>query len=81
MLVEETYDKENQIMAYREFPIINFYDQPMCLSVHSATYDLASRRYQLSSVRSIDVPKIQWRLKEPHDETKFTPEGLKRFAR
>ena len=24
MLVEETYDDENEIMAYREFPIINF---------------------------------------------------------
>ena len=81
MLVEETFDKEGEIMAYREFPIINYYDQPMCLSVHSATYDFASRRYQLSSVRSIDVPKIQWRLDEPHDESKFTPEGLKRFAR
>ena len=81
MLVEETFDKENEIMAYREFPIINFYDQPMCLSVHSATYDFASRRYQLSNVRSIDIPKIQWRLDEPHDESKFTPEGLKRFAR
>ena len=81
MLVEETFDKENEIMAYREFPIINYYDQPMCLSVHSATYDFASRRYQLSSVRSIDVPKINWRLDEPHDEKMFTPEGLKRFAR
>ncbi len=81
MLVEETFDKENEIMAYREFPVINYYDQPMCLSVHSATYDFASRRYQLSSVRSIDIPKIQWRLEEPHDESKFTPEGLKRFAR
>ena len=81
MLVEETFDEEKEIMAYREFPIMNYYDQPMCLSVHSATYDFASRRYQLSSVRSIDVPKIQWRLEEPHDETKFTPEGLKRFAR
>ncbi len=81
MLSEETYDSQNSLMAYREFPIINFYDQPMCLSIHAATYDFATRRYQLSSVRSIDIPKIQWRLKEAHDENKFTPEGLKRFAR
>ena len=81
MLVEETYDDENQIMAYREFPIINFYDQPMCLSIHSATYDFATKRYQLTNVRSKDIPKIQWRLSEPHDEKMFTPEGLKRFAR
>ena len=81
MLVEETFDKNMELMAYREFPIINYYDQPMCLSVHSATYDFASRRYQLSNVRSIDVPKIQWRLEQPHDESRFTPEGLKRFAR
>ena len=81
MLVEETFDGKKEIMAYREFPIINFYDQPMCLSVHSATYDFASRRYQLSNVRSIDIPKIQWRLSEPHEEKIFTPEGLKRFAR
>ncbi len=81
MLVEETFDEENKIMAYREFPIINYYDQPMCLSVHSATYDFATRRYQLSNVRSIDIPKIQWRLDEPHNENMFTPEGLKRFAR
>ena len=81
MLVEETFDDKKEIMAYREFPIINYYDQPMCLSVHSATYDFHSRRYQLSNVRSVDVPKIQWRLDEPHDESKFTPEGLKRFAR
>ena len=81
MLIEETFDEENKIMAYREFPIINYYDQPMCLSVHSATYDFATRRYQLSNVRSVDVPKIQWRLDEPHNEKMFTPEGLKRFAR
>ena len=81
MLVEETFDDKKEIMAYREFPIINYYDQPMCLSVHSATYDFDSRRYQLSNVRSIDVPKIQWRLDEPHSEKMFTPEGLKRFAR
>ena len=68
-------------MAYREFPIINYYDQPMCLSIHSATYDFATRRYQLQNVRSIDIPKIQWRLEKPHNEKMFTPEGLKRFAR
>ena len=81
MLVEETFDANSEIMAYREFPIINFYDQPMCLSIHSATYDFATRRYQLASVRSIDIPKIEWRLEEPHNERMFTPEGLKRFAR
>ncbi len=81
MLVEETYDDNQEIMSYREFPIINYYDQPMCLSIHSATYDFATKRYQLSNVRSSDIPKIQWRLEEPHDEKKFTPEGLKRFAR
>ena len=80
MLVEETFDMNSEIMAYREFPIINFYDQPMCLSIHSATYDFATRRYQLANVRSIDIPKIEWRLKEAHDEQMFTPEGLRRFA-
>ena len=81
MLVEETFDDQSNLMAYREFPIINFYDQPMCLSIHSATYDFATRRYQLQNVRSIDIPKVQWRLSEPHDEKMFTPDGLKRFAR
>ena len=81
MLVEETFDLNEEIMAYREFPIINFYDQPMCLSIHSATYDFATRKYQLASVRSIDIPKIEWRLEKPHDERMFTPDGLKRFAR
>ena len=80
MLVEETFDMNSEIMAYREFPIINFYDQPMCLSIHSATYDFATRRYQLANVRSTDIPKIEWRLKEAHDEQMFTPEGLRRFA-
>ena len=81
MIVEETFDDNNDVMAYREFPIINYYDQPMCLSIHSATYDFATRRYQLQNVRSIDIPKIQWRLEKPHNEKMFTPEGLKRFAR
>ena len=81
MLSEETYDDMNLIMAYREFPIINFYDQPMCLSIHSATYDFVTRRYQLQSVRSKDIPKVEWKLNEPHDIKMFTPEGLKRFAR
>ena len=81
MLMEETFDNENSLMAYREFPIINFYDQPMCLSIHSATYDFATRRYQLQNVRSIDIPKVNWRLDEPHQIKMFTPEGLKRFAR
>ena len=53
----------------------------MCLSIHAATYDFATRRYQLQSLRSADIPKVQWRLSEPHEETMFTPEGLKRFAR
>ncbi|MDC3155117.1 DUF1329 domain-containing protein [Pelagibacteraceae bacterium] len=81
MIVEETFDDNNNILAYREFPIINYYDQPMCLSIHSATYDFSTRRYQLQNVRSIDIPKIQWRLEKPHNEKMFTPEGLKRFAR
>ena len=81
MLVEETYDDEMQIIAYREFPIINFYDEPMCLSIHAATYDFATRRYQLTNVRSLDIPKIQWRLEKPLNEKDFTPEGLKRYAR
>ena len=80
MLSEETFDDMGIIMAYREFPIINFYDQPMCLSIHSATYDFATRRYQLQSVRSTDIPKVQWKLNEPHDERMFTPEGLKRLV-
>ena len=81
MLIEETFDGEGKIMSYREFPIINFYDQPMCLSIHAATYDFATRRYQLTQVRSADIPKVIWRLEEPHDERMFTPEGLKRFAK
>ncbi len=81
MLSEETFDDMGTIMVYREFPIINFYDQPMCLSIHSATYDFATRRYQLQNVRSIDIPKVQWKLNKPHDIKMFTPEGLKRFAR
>ena len=81
MLSEETFDDMDLIMTYREFPIINFYDQPMCLSIHSATYDFATKRYQLQSVRSTDIPKVQWKLNKPHDIKMFTPEGLKRFAR
>ena len=81
MLSEETYDGERVLQTYREFPLINFYDQPMCLSIHEATYDLTTKRYELSSVRSVDIPKIQWRLEVPHEERMFTPEGLKRFAR
>ena len=81
MLSEETYDGEKTLQTYREFPLINFYDQPMCLSIHEATYDLTTKRYELSSVRSIDIPKIQWRLEVPHEDRMFTPEGLKRFAR
>ena len=61
MLSEETFDDMGIIMAYREFPIINFYDQPMCLSIHSATYDFATRRYQLQSVRSTDIPALDER--------------------
>ena len=81
MLVEETFDDKSDLMTYREFPIINFYDQPMCLSIHAATYDFVTRRYQLQSVRSKDLPKVKWRLEEPHNVKMFTPEGLKRFAR
>ena len=81
MLVEETFDENLNMTSYREFPLINFYDQPMCLSIHSATYDFDTKRYQLQNVRSIDIPKVIWRLEKPHDENMFTPEGLKRFAR
>ena len=38
---------------------------------------ICNERYQLTNVRSKDIPKIQWRLTKPHDEKMFTPEGLK----
>ena len=81
MLVEETADAKNELMAYREFPLINYYDEPMCLSIHSATYDFETRKYQLGGVRSMDLPKIEWNLEKPHNPQMFTPDGLKRWAR
>ncbi len=81
MLSEDVFDGELNIMRYRELPQINYYDEPMCNSIHSATYDLATRRYILNNVRSSDVPKINWRVETPHKENMFTPEGLKRWAK
>ena len=81
MLAEDVFDGQQNIMRYRELPQINYYDEPMCNSIHSASYDLATRRYILNGVRSSDVPKINWRVDTPHKDKMFTPEGLKRWAK
>tara|TARA_A100001015_G_scaffold312347_1_gene417383 strand:+ start:1476 stop:2750 length:1275 start_codon:yes stop_codon:yes gene_type:complete len=80
-IAEDIYDGEKNIMRYRELPIMNFYDEPMCNAIHAASYDFATKRYLLNNVRSIDVPKIKWRLDKPHKESMFTPEGFKRWAK
>ena len=81
MLAEDVFDGQLNIMRYRELPQINYYDEPMCNSIHSATYDLATRRYILNNVRSSDVPKINWRVDTAHKDNLFTPDGLKRWAK
>ncbi len=81
MLAEDVFDGELNIMRYRELPQINYYDEPMCNSIHSATYDFATKRYILNNVRSSDVPKVNWRIDIPHEDNLFTPDGLKRWAK
>jgi len=81
MLAEDVFDGQLNILRYRELPQINFYDQPMCNSIHSATYDFATRRYILNNVKSSDVPKVNWRVEVPHKEDIFSPNGLKRWAK
>ena len=81
MISEEVYDGKKEIMNYRELPLMNFYDEPACLAVHSATYNFATRRYLLNNVRSSEIDKIIWRAEKPHDIQLFTPNGLKRYAK
>ena len=81
MIAEDIYDGKMNLIRYREMPIMNFYDQPMCNKIHSATYDFATRQYILTNVQSIDVPKVSWRLKKPHNVKSFTPAGFKRWAK
>ena len=78
---EDIYDGEKNLIRYRELPIMNFYDEPMCNVIHAATYDFATKKYLLNNVRSVDVPKVKWRLEKPHKESMFTPEGFKRWAK
>ena len=78
---EDIYDGEKNLIRYRELPIMNFYDEPMCNAIHAATYDFATKKYLLNNVRSVDVPKVKWRLQKPHKESMFTPEGFKRWAK
>ena len=80
-MAEDIYDGDKNLIRYRELPLMNFYDEPMCNSIHAATYDFATKKYLLNNVRSVDVPKIQWRLDNPHDEDLFTPSGFKRWAK
>ena len=81
MISEDVYDGKKEIMHYRELPLMNFYDEPACLAVHSSTYNFATRRYLLNNVRSSEIDKIIWRAEEPHDIQLFTPNGLKRWAK
>ena len=81
MIAEDVYDGKKEIINYRELPLMNFYDEPACLSIHSATYSLTSGRYLLSNVRSSAIKKIIWRANKPHDLNMFTPNGLKRYAK
>ncbi len=80
-MAEDIYDGDKNLIRYRELPLMNFYDEPMCNSIHAATYDFATKKYLLNNVRSVDVPKVQWRLDSPHDEDLFTPAGFKRWAK
>ena len=38
MMAEDAYDSKKEMMHYRELPLMNFYDEPACLAIHSATY-------------------------------------------
>ena len=80
-IAEDIYDGEKNLIRFRELPLMNFYDEPMCNAIHAATYDFATKKYLLNNVRSVDLPKIKWRLKKPHKESMFTPEGFKRWAK
>ena len=81
MLAEDVYDSQMNIIRHRELPIINFYEEPMCLAIHAATYDFVTKKYLVNNVRSTEVEKVIWRLEKPHDERMFTPEGFKRWAK
>ena len=81
MIAEDVYDGKDQMINYRELPLMNFYDEPACLAIHSATYNFQTGRYLLNNVRSSEINKIIWRAKKPHDLKMFTPNGLKRYAK
>ena len=81
MIAEDVYDGKDQMINYRELPLMNFYDEPACLAIHSATYNFQTGRYLLNNVRSSEIDKIIWRTKKPHDLKMFTPNGLKRYAK
>ncbi len=81
MVSEEAYNGKKEILNYRELPLMNFYDEPACLAIHSATYNFTTRRYLLNNVRSSEIDKIIWRADKPHDIQLFSPNGLKRFAK
>ena len=81
MISEEVFDGQEKLMHYRELPLMNFYDEPACLAIHSATYDVTTGRYLLNNVRSAEIKKIIWRSEIPHKLDMFTPNGLKRFAK
>ena len=81
MIAEDVYDGKKEMMHYRELPLMNFYDEPACLAIHSATYSFGTGRYLLNNVRSSEIKKIIWRAKKPHDLKMFTPNGLKRYAK
>ena len=81
MLAEDVYDSQMNIIRYRELPIINFYEEPMCLPIHSTTYDFATKKYLVNNIRSTEVEKVIWRLEKQHDENLFTPQGFKRWAK
>jgi hypothetical protein len=80
-IAEDIYDGQKNLIRYRELPLMNFYDEPMCNAIHAATYDFSMKKYLLNNVRSKDVPRIKWRLDKPHKENMFTPEGFKRWAK
>jgi hypothetical protein len=80
-IAEDIYDGQKKLIRYRELPLMNFYDEPMCNAIHAATYDFSMKKYLLNNVRSIDVPRVKWRLDKPHKENMFTPEGFKRWAK
>jgi len=79
-LMAENYDARGDLWRVNFAYPMNYYELPGTLPVAFAYHDLPARRYHVKGLRSAEVGGLRTTGEAPPDG-RFTPQGLRRYAR